>query len=443
MMIGANLLARLFHLRRSSFLRSAATLSGGQFVATAISFGFAPILSRLYAPQDYGVLATYMSIAVILSALANLQMARALVAEADEEQAHALLGLSLLLAFGFSALTLAGVLLLRAGGIQGLDDLGVWLLLLPATVLASGTGAALLGWANRHHRYRLMSGYQILNVLVSSGGALLLAWGGYGARGLMTGYFLGQLAAFLWVWIGNRDAIAGLRGLSWARMRAAGHAHRNYALWTTPTSMIEQVSSASPVLVLSLWGNMLAIVGHYNRARGLLMLPVGILGGAIGQVFFRRGAQDMARAGHCRPLFWKLVAGMTAISAPTFLLLALIAPQLFVFVLGPQWSEAGHIARILAPVMALQLIVMPASKVLWLYHRQRLDFFLSILFAVVTTVAVASVAFLGFAPEIAIDVFAGAQILLYLVYLGSSILIVERDHRSRRGQSAEAAAVKP
>lgn len=437
------MISRLLTLRHSRFLRSAATLSSGQFIATAISFGFAPILSRLYSPSDYGVLATYMSVAVILSAVANLQMSRALVAEAEEERAHALLGLSLLLAFGFAALTLLGVLMAGVSGFGGIEQLGFWLALLPVTVLASGTGSALLGWANRHHRYRLMSGYQLINVLMSSGGALLLAWAGFGARGLMIGYFLGQLASLLWVWTGNRDVLPSLRRLSWGRMRQAGLAHRNYALWTTPTSMIEQVSQASPILVLSLWGNMLAIVGHYNRARGLLMLPVGILGGAIGQVFFRRAAQDMADNGHCRPLFWRLIAGMTVISVPSFAILALIAPQLFVFVLGPQWAEAGGIARILAPVMALQLVVMPASKVMWLYNRQRLDFFLSVFFAVATTLSVASVAFLGFAPEIAIDVFAGVQILLYLVYLVSSILIVERDHRSRQGQPAGAAPTIP
>jgi O-antigen/teichoic acid export membrane protein len=437
------LLRRLLTLRHSRFLRSAATLSSGQFAATAIGFGFAPILSRLYSPADYGLLATYMSVAVILSALANLQMARALVAEADEERARALLALSLLLAFGFSGLTLAGVLALGLSGFGGIERLGFWLFLLPATVLASGSGGALMGWANRQHRYRLMSGYQLVNVLASSGGALLLAWAGAGARGLMIGYFLGQFLSLLWVWVGNRDVLPTLRRVGWSRMREAGGAHRNYALWTTPTSIIEQVSQASPILVLSLWGNMLTIVGHYNRARGLLMLPVGILGGAIGQVFFRRAAQDMARDGHCRPLFWRLVAGMTAISVPSFAVLALIAPQLFVFILGPQWEEAGHIARILAPVMALQLVVMPASKVMWLYQRQRLDFFLSILFAVTTTLSVASVAFLGFAPEIAIDVFAGVQILLYLVYLVASILIVERDHRTRQGQAADAAPLQP
>ncbi|HMO76127.1 MAG TPA: oligosaccharide flippase family protein [Sphingopyxis sp.] len=436
------MISRLLKLRHSSFLRSTATLSGGQLLATMIGFSFAPILSRLYTPQDYGVLATYTAVAVILGMIANLCLSRAVVAEADEDQAHALLGLCLLLAIGFAGLTLGLVLLFSAVDFAGLEQLGFWLFLLPATVLASGTGSALLAWANRHHRYRLMSSYQLVNVIGASGGALALAWAGFGPRGLMLGYFLGQFAALLCIWVGNRDVLPSLRRVNWTRMKRAGGAHRNYMVWTTPTALIENISSASPVLVLSFWGNMLGIVGHYNRARGLLMMPMGMLGSSIAQVFFRRAAQDMARDGHCRTIFWRLIAGMTAISLPSFAVLALIAPQLFVFVLGPQWSEAGHIARILAPVMALQLIVMPASKVIWLYGRQRLDFFLSVLFAVTTTSAVASVAFLGFEPEIAIDVFAGVQILLYLAYLASSILIVERDHRARQEQIAETAPIR-
>lgn len=432
------MLKRLVQLRHSRFVHSTATLTGGQLIATAISFAMAPVLSRLYTPADYGVLATYMSLAVILSAVANLQMSRAVVAEADERRAHALLGLSLWLAGIASALTLLPIVLLELSGLVSDSALGWWLVLLPATILASGTGSALLAWANRHHNYRLMSRYQIFNVVFASGTSLLFGWFGFGPRGLMIGYFLGQLVAFLVVLLGTRADLPSLRSLTKPEMLAAGKAHRNYALWSTPTAMIEQVSAASPILVLSLWGNMLDVVGHYNRARSLLILPVGILGGAIGQVFFRRAAQDMANHGHCRPLFWKLVLGMTAISLPSFAILALIAPQLFAFVLGPNWSGAGHIARILAPAMALQLIILPTSKILWIYDRQRQDFFLSLSFAILTTAAVAMVAILDFSPDVAIFAFTAAQVLMYLSYLAYSILIVERHHRLTLAQTATA-----
>lgn len=420
------MLRRIASLRRSGFVRSASTLVSGQMLGTAIGFAAAPILGRLYRPEDYGVLATYMALAVVIGAMANFQMSRAVVSESDERRALALLALSLNLALLTSLATLVVVLVLVLGLATAPPALGWWLLLLPATILAAGTGSALIGWANRHHRYRLMSGFQIINVVFASGGAILLGLLDFGPPGLMIGYFLGQLFSFLLVLAGNRDAVAAVRSVNWREMRAAGAAHRNYALWTTPTAMIEQISGSAPVFVLSFWGNMLAVVGHFNRARGLVALPVGILGGAIGQIFFRRAAQDRSAFGHCRPLFWKLVVGLAAISIPGFALLAWIAPTFFTILLGPAWYDAGHIARILAPVMALQLVVMPASKILWIYDRQRLDFGLSITFTTATTLAVLGVAVSGYPPIMAIYAFAAMQILLYLSYLICCIWIVEK-----------------
>lgn len=435
----SQMLSRLYRFRHSRFLRGSATLSGGQMIATAIGFLCAPILARLYSPADYGVLATYMAFAVILGAVSTLQMQRAIVAEADEERAEALLGLSLRLAIGTATLTLAGVGIALFGGHVSVPSVGMWLALLPATVLASGTGSALVAWANRHHRYKLMSSFQIGNVAVASGMSMLLGWLGFGPSGLMIGYFLGQLASFLLVLGANMRVFPRLLRLTRAEMLSAGKPHRGYALWGTPTAVNEQVAAASPILVLSLWGNMLGIVGHYNRARSLVALPVGILGGAISQVFFRRAAEDVAKHGHCRPLFFKVVSLLLAASIPIFTVLALIAPTLFAVVLGPAWREAGDIVRIIAPVMALQLVVMPVSKVLWLYQRQRLDFLLSISFTSSTTLAVASIALLGFAPLTAIYAFAAMQSLMYLSYLFSSVLVVERSYRLANARPTETA----
>lgn len=47
-------MARVDHIVNSPFLRNVATVSAGQMVAAAIPFLAAPILGRLYAPEDYG-----------------------------------------------------------------------------------------------------------------------------------------------------------------------------------------------------------------------------------------------------------------------------------------------------------------------------------------------------------------------------------------------------
>jgi O-antigen/teichoic acid export membrane protein len=56
----------LKNTRRSGFMRSMATLMGGNAVATAVPILAAPVLGRLYEPADYGALAQYMAPAAIL-----------------------------------------------------------------------------------------------------------------------------------------------------------------------------------------------------------------------------------------------------------------------------------------------------------------------------------------------------------------------------------------
>lgn len=48
-------------LPRSSFARNVAVLAGGTAVGQAIVVLASPILTRLYTPEDFGVLAVYTS----------------------------------------------------------------------------------------------------------------------------------------------------------------------------------------------------------------------------------------------------------------------------------------------------------------------------------------------------------------------------------------------
>ncbi|PWB84025.1 MAG: hypothetical protein C3F11_03395, partial [Methylocystaceae bacterium] len=52
---------------RSAFIRNVATLASGQGLAMAIPILAAPVLGRLYRPDDYGLLGAYMGLAGVFS----------------------------------------------------------------------------------------------------------------------------------------------------------------------------------------------------------------------------------------------------------------------------------------------------------------------------------------------------------------------------------------
>ena len=56
-----------FALIKSEFVRSVATLMSGNFLAQAITLGAAPIVTRLFSPEEFGLFAIIMAIIRICS----------------------------------------------------------------------------------------------------------------------------------------------------------------------------------------------------------------------------------------------------------------------------------------------------------------------------------------------------------------------------------------
>ena len=56
---------------KSEFSRDVLTLMTGSTIAQAIPIAITPILTRLYMPEDFGVLALFVAVTAILGSIAN------------------------------------------------------------------------------------------------------------------------------------------------------------------------------------------------------------------------------------------------------------------------------------------------------------------------------------------------------------------------------------
>src|SRR5690606_41413382 len=98
-----------------------------------------PILTRLYSPEDFGVLAVYASVLALISVVSCLRLEIAIPIPKERSQAIDLLFLSLLSALLVTTLSFA-VVVCFADQIHGLThgQLKGYLWLIPAGVLLSG-----------------------------------------------------------------------------------------------------------------------------------------------------------------------------------------------------------------------------------------------------------------------------------------------------------------
>ena len=94
-------------LPKNHFARSVGILAGGTAAGQAIIVAASPILTRLYTPEDFGVLAVYASLLSILGVVASLRYELAIpLPESDEEAANVTV-LSLVVVLGMALVTAA------------------------------------------------------------------------------------------------------------------------------------------------------------------------------------------------------------------------------------------------------------------------------------------------------------------------------------------------
>ena len=77
----------IFSISKHSFLKNVGLITGGTAFAQFLSIAFAPLLTRIYEPSDFGLLAVYSSIIAILSIIAGLRYEMAIPLPESESDA--------------------------------------------------------------------------------------------------------------------------------------------------------------------------------------------------------------------------------------------------------------------------------------------------------------------------------------------------------------------
>jgi len=243
-------------LPKSKLARGIATLMTGTGIAQAIFAGLSPILTRLYSPEDFGVLALYTSLCMILMILITGKYELAIIIPKRSSEAINLVavtvGLSLL-----GSLVLLGIVLIWGAQVAALfnhSEAGLWLYLIPFTTLIIGCYFALNFWTNRRARYKSMAACRV----VQSGacGVVQLAVGAskLGLAGLILGQMLGQMFAMLFLLkslpIKERKMF---RCVSFKRMRYVASKYIGYSKYIIPSQVMSVGVTHLPLLLLTMF----------------------------------------------------------------------------------------------------------------------------------------------------------------------------------------------
>lgn len=427
-------LARLSGLfSEEGFRGPVLTLMSGSAVALVAAYLAQPILTRLYSPEAFGISDYFVGVVSILITGASLRYEDALMTPDDDDQAAAVLWLSGLLSL-LSALLLIIAIPFSAALAEALRVPGFapWIALLPIALLLMRTTRLSELWLARQGRYRTITGGDVSNKL--SMVSLRLGAGavpGVGAGGLIGGFVAGHLvSSCVYARVMLRERLLSVPR-SWADLRGVASRFRRFPLLTMPSSLMTAVVARLPVLLLPLYFP-IDVVGLYGRAFIVLAVPLGLLGNAVSQVFFVKAAEART-TGELPRLTADVHARLVLIGAYPTLIVIAAGPDLFDFVLGDVWREAGEYVRYVGIWLFLGSVTAPMTRLFDVLERQRADLLTSLLMLVVLsgTIMVA-----GRTGDVAIT-------LISVGIAGSAVRIVQLAAATRGAQVAPGSLLRP
>ncbi len=402
---------------RSPFVRNLLTLFSGSVIAQLIPLLAAPLLSRLFTPQDFGTYELFSGAATVLAVVATARYELAVMLPERDEEAFSIVIIATFLAGVVSlCAALAGYLTHPwLNRLFHLEEPALFFTLLP--LLGFWMALVQIGhyWFTRRSRFVGIASRRVVQNGITTGSQLAAGVNQFpaGHWGLIGGLIAGTATGALWFFTAaHADARQQVKESSRGEnLRRIALRYREFPLKNLPAHLLNIVANQLPsVLFIALFGAVPA--GFYALTRRVLATPLSFLADAFTDVFRQRASEDYHRTGSCRPIFVKTLWGTLLFAIPPFLVLLLFAPSLFTFIFGETWREAGHYAQILAPMYAMRFLASPLGFVIIIAERQ--NFYL----VWQTTLLCATVAALlvGWAMHsalVTIGLFSGSYTVLY------------------------------
>ena len=347
-------------LPKKTFARGVSVLVGGTAAAQLLSLLAAPVLTRLYTPDDFGLLAVYGGLLALISVVSSLRYELAIPLPEDDQEAANVVVLCLLLVFGTSVLSALVLLFFGANLAQALGSpqLAGYFWLLPMGVLLGGTYTVFNYWSIRTKCFATVAVTRIRQALATIV-IQLLAFKAGGVA-LLFAQVAGQSVGTASL---AKPALERplFTSVTWCGIFRIATRYRRFPLFSTPGALFNNAGSTlNPVLISALFST--AAAGVFSLSHRVISMPMGLVGSAIGQVFLSQSV-DANRAGTLGSLVVEVQSRLIRIALPPTMILILFGPDLFGFIFGQEWYKAGEFSRWMAIWLFFQFIVSPLSMI--------------------------------------------------------------------------------
>ncbi len=366
---------------KQDYTRNFFKLFSGMLLAQGLSFALSPLLSRLYTPEDFGLVAFYMAIAGLLSMAATLKYEQAIMLPAKTEHASALLVLVVLLGSAFAVFISLIIYLFHPFWVKltGLPEMSFWIWFLPISILLHTLFQSFNYMANRLKHFGTMATANVsqhiaLNVVRITLGSLKVP-----LNGLLVGQLIAPVFSIIFF---PRKVFPLVKSafpvLNLQVLRELSARYIQYPKYNLLQSLSNNLASSLPIFMFTS-GFSGETAGLYAFGYTFVFRPLSLFSQSTLQVLSQKIIEDYNQHQPIYPNIRKLVFQFFKIGILPFIVLGLFAPTIFSFIFSPVWEESGRMIQILLPWLFLVYLTSPLAFLPELLFRQKksmiIDFF--------------------------------------------------------------------
>jgi len=394
------------------------TLMSGAAIAQLLTILLAPVLTRLYRPEDFAVLAVFSTVLFIFGPMVSARYELAIVPSRDNDEAFGLVVLSCIISIGVGVCL--SILLRVPAIIRTLKaELFLkYLWILPVGVTVSGIYQAFRQYSIRRQSYRAISVSQVIQSSVSVCGQGIAAPIIHGWLGLVCGQLAGLTGSAISLRSGLRSEwnvwFRDHRKRVFATFCSLITAYKRYPIYLPWGGLIDAIAQRLPVLLLPVFYSA-NFLGMYAIADRLLRTPISLVGQASAQVLFQKMTQADVKARMPKVLItWAVMT--TLLCLVPLAGLVYFGRFLFTFALGKAWASAATVSAALIPIYWGAIVVSPVSNLLIVADRQGLLLWIQLLLALAGFCSLWLAHYLLMTGTQAVLMYSVAQFVVYLVY---------------------------
>ncbi len=359
---------------------------------TALSQGIlivaTPILTRLFTPENFGILALYLAIVGTLSVVSSWKYELAIMLPDDEEDAKALVFLSIIITIFTSLLVFVILFFLKSYLVAITENIKLFIWLVPIGILINGLLQIFVVWGTRNEQYKSVANTRVAQSSVTVFSQLSFGIINFSSLSLIYGNVIGIFSSLIYLlYQTSKKCYIQLTNISKKRINDNLSRYKNFPKFQSTSVLINSLSQHLPIILLTLFYSA-EIAGFYSLTHRALTAPARLIGNSVRQVYFQRASKIFNKNESIRQILSKSTLGLIKVSIIPFVIIGIFAQSIFIFIFGKEWLISGIYAQLIIVYIFALTINSPSVMTLQILGMQKFSMVYEIFLAIFRFLAI-------------------------------------------------------